>query len=86
MSSVSPPGASDSTLGLQIGHVVSFDAHVGLGTVAGPAGDDGPRWPFHCTTITDGTRTIEAGTRVAFVVRAGGPGRWEAFEVTPIPS
>jgi hypothetical protein len=67
-----------------VGVVVDFDPHAGLGTVVGSVDGTGPRWLFHCTTIADGSRAIEVGTQVAFVVRAGGPGRWEAFEVTPI--
>lgn len=84
MSPRPPDDGSASPLGLQIGVVVDFDGHVGLGTVAGSTAGNGPRWQFHCTTIAGGGRTIDVGTRVAFVVRAGGPGRWEAFEVTPI--
>ncbi len=81
MVSTSAPD-SDALLGLHVGVVADFDSAAGLGTVA--AHGTGRIWMFHCTTITDGTRTIEAGTEVAFVVRAGGPGRWEAFEVTPV--
>ena len=71
-----------SPLGVQVGSVVDFDEHRGIGTVA--AG--GHQWLFHCTTIVDGTRTIEPGTAVAFDVRAGGPGRWEAFDLTTLGS
>lgn len=60
------------------GRVVSFDTEVGLGHLAG---DDGGRWLFHCTAIADGSRDIAVGTPVDFIVAAGGPGRWEAFEV-----
>ena len=63
-----------------LGRVAAFDAHVGLGEVAS---DDGQRFAFHCTAITDGSRRIEVGARVAFRVAPGGPGRWEATEVTP---
>ena len=73
---------SDALLGLHVGVVAEFDPAAGLGTVA--ARRTGRTWMFHCTSIADGTRTIDAGTEVAFVVRAGGPGRWEAFEVTPV--
>lgn len=66
--------------GVLLGRVVAFDAHVGLGEVASDAGE---RFAFHCTAITDGSRRIEVGARVAFRVAAGGPGRWEATEVTP---
>ncbi|MBM3718757.1 MAG: hypothetical protein FJW53_07290 [Actinobacteria bacterium] len=43
------------------GSVVSFDDPTGLGTVLL---DDGSRVPFHCVSIADGTRSIDAGTRV----------------------
>jgi cold shock CspA family protein len=62
------------------GVVEAFDADVGLGTIVA---DDGRRWPFHCTTITDGTRAIDVGTVVTFQRTWGGPGRWEAAAVTP---
>lgn len=73
---------STGRLGPRAGVVVAFDADVGLGLV----GSEGVDWLFHCTTITDGTRQIASGTAVRFEVRAGGPGRWEAFDVTAIGS
>lgn len=63
------------------GVVEQFDAEVGLGVIVD--GDDG-RWPFHCTAIDDGTRTIEVGVMVRFERTWGGPGRWEATAVGPI--
>ncbi len=60
---------------MKTGRVDAFDEQVGLGTVQG---DDGVAYPFHCTAIADGTRTIEVGARVAFTVQAGPGGRWEA--------
>ncbi len=64
------------TLGTGIeGTVSGFDDPRGYGTVTG---DDGRTYPFHCTQIADGTRTIEVGTRVRFSVVAGRQGRWEA--------
>lgn len=65
---------------VQLGRVVSFDAHAGLGQVET---DGGERFDFQCTAITDGSRQIDVGTRVTFRVGAGGPGRWEASEITP---
>jgi cold shock CspA family protein len=65
----------------EMGHVESFDVEVGLGVVAAA---DGRSYPFHCTAISNGSRRIEAGRRVVFVVGAGGPGRWEALVVTPV--
>jgi hypothetical protein len=40
-------------------------------------------YPFHCTQIADGTRTIDVGTAVTFEVRAGAMGRWEATTLAP---
>lgn len=57
------------------GVVASFDEARGLGVVRA---DDGSEWPFHCTAIADGTRTIGVNQRVAFQVVDGQLGRWEA--------
>lgn len=61
------------------GRVVEFDEHVGLGQVEA---DDGRRYPFHCTRIADGTRTIPVGAAVTFEVTPGHLGRWEASAIT----
>lgn len=68
------------SFGPAVGVVAEFDAEVGLGLIID--GDDG-RWPFHCTAIADGTRTIEIGTTVRFERTWGGPGCWEAGSVRP---
>jgi cold shock CspA family protein len=60
------------------GIVVSFDEERGLGTVADA---DGSTFDFHCTAITDGSRAVEVGRPVAFVVRPGHRGRLEAREL-----
>jgi hypothetical protein len=68
--------------GVYRGVVVDFDEHVGLGVVE----DDGEpprRYPFHCTQIAGGGRTIEVGTIVTFGVVEARRGRWEAAEITP---
>ncbi|MCZ7526073.1 MAG: cold shock domain-containing protein [Acidimicrobiia bacterium] len=62
------------------GTVVAFDEHRGLGEVEAA---DGRRYPFHCTAITGGGRTIAVGTAVRFEVVAGLLGRWEADALTP---
>lgn len=62
------------------GVVSEFDEHEGLGTVRA---EDGRELPFHCTAIADGTRTIPVRTPVAFTVRPGRSGRWEAVGLTP---
>ena len=66
---------------LHTGVVEGFDADVGLGSVVT---DDGATYRFHCTTITDGSRLIDARTRVSFVVGPAGPGQWEARALTPL--
>lgn len=65
------------------GTVVEFDERRGLGTVVA---DDGTRYPFHCTAIAGGTRTIPVGVSVRFDVAAGPLGRWEATRLTPLPT
>lgn len=64
-----------------IGTIDSFDADEGLGLVVDSAGR---RYRFHCTVITDGSRTIEPGRTVAFKIGPGGPGAWEATVIIPI--
>jgi cold shock CspA family protein len=61
------------------GRVVAFDDHVGLGEIEV---DDGTRYPFHCTRIADGTRTIAVGTPVTFDLAPGHLGRYEATAVS----
>ncbi|MEO7428274.1 MAG: hypothetical protein ABIY48_02720 [Acidimicrobiales bacterium] len=59
------------------GIVTSFDDARGLGALDA----DGEHYPFHCTALVDGTRTIEVGTSVTFGLRPGGLGRWEATAI-----
>jgi CspA family cold shock protein len=61
------------------GTVTAFDGPRGLGEVTA---DDGRRYPFHCTQIADGTRTIAVGTPVTFVEVPGLLGHWEAGDIT----
>jgi cold shock CspA family protein len=63
------------------GTVTAFDEHRGLGEITG---SDGAVYPFHCTMITDGTRTIAIDVPVEFDVVAGLLGRWEAAAVTKV--
>ena len=63
------------------GSVASFDEARGLGAIDA----DGQRYPFHCTAIADGTRTIDVGASVTFEIRPGGLGRWEATALEPAP-
>jgi cold shock CspA family protein len=61
------------------GKVATFDEDRGLGTIE----SEDRNLPFHCTQITDGTRTIAVGTKVTFEVRPGHRGQWEAVLVSP---
>lgn len=63
----------------QRGRVVAFDEHVGLGELEA---DDGRRYPFHCTRIADGTRTVPVGAEVTFEIVPGHLGHWEASAIT----
>jgi len=63
------------------GAVTEFDDPRGLGVVVS---DDGVRYPFHCSRIADGTRTIAVGAAVTFEVVAGPMGRWEAAAITAV--
>ena len=62
------------------GTVVAFSAERGLGEIEA---SDGRRYPFHCTRIADGTRTVPVGAKVHFTVTPGLPGRWEACDIRP---
>ena len=71
------------TAGPRHGRVASFDPARGLGTVADEAGT---RYGFHATAIADGSRRIETGADVVFVVAPGHGGRHEARSVVPVAS
>ncbi len=60
------------------GVVSAFEEERGLGTITDEAG---VAYGFHCTAIADGTRSIEVGAPVTFVVRPGHRGRLEASRV-----
>ena len=68
-------------LGRRTGRVTAFDEHRGLGEIVD---DKGHGYPFHCTQIADGSRTIDADAEVVFEVVAGRLGCWEAADVTPV--
>ena len=63
------------------GTVVEFDDPRGIGIVRDAAGHE---YPFHCTAVADGSRTIPVGVTVRYVVRAGHLGRYEAREISPV--
>ena len=60
------------------GTVTAFDGPRGVGEVTAA---DGAVFPFHCTQIADGTRTIEVGTAVDFAKVPGLLGHWEAGDI-----
>jgi cold shock CspA family protein len=60
------------------GLVEEFDDGRGIGSILG---DDGRRYPFHCTAIADGSRLIAVGARVVFSTAAAHLGRIEARAV-----
>ena len=64
----------------RVGRVTEYDAAAGYGTIA----DDDGRWFFHCTVIADGSRTVDKGAEVTFVLEPGHLGRWEARDVRPV--
>jgi cold shock CspA family protein len=76
------PVPSPVPLGSHQGTVDSFDDPRGIGTVRSTAGD---LYPFHCTSVADGSRAIAAGTVVSFRVVPGRLGWWEATELRPLP-
>jgi cold shock CspA family protein len=63
---------------IRTGVVAEFDGPRGLGILLG---DNGHRYWFHCTAIADGTRHIEVGARVSFLVGAGHLGRLEGRDI-----
>ena len=61
--------------------VETFDEFRGYGTLRTSDGDE---LFFHCTTLTDGSRTVEVGAAVTAEVVPGRLGRWEAARVTKL--
>jgi hypothetical protein len=64
-----------------IGTVVDFDEPRGIGEVED---EMGKRHGFHCTAIADGSRNVGVGESVAYAVRPGRSGRWEAESLVPV--
>jgi cold shock CspA family protein len=65
---------------VKLGFVASFDAHSGLGEIAEA---DGAVVPFHCIAIADGSRHIDVGVSVRFVLLPK-LGRYEAWAIEPV--
>ena len=65
------------------GEVVAFDDFAGWGTLREA---DGAERFFHCTRIADGSRSIELGAKVTFVLEPVGLGSWEAVDLRPAPT
>lgn len=61
------------------GRIVHFDDVVGRGEIEARGG---LRFPFHCTAIADGSRTIAPDTAVTFLLAPGPLGALEATKVT----
>jgi cold shock CspA family protein len=64
-----------------LGRVTSFDVRRGWGTVADA---EGAAFDFHATALLDGSRRIDPGTEVAFVVVPGHRGRYEARSLSVV--
>jgi hypothetical protein len=64
----------------RVGQVVAFDAHAGLGDIQD---QQGTVWPFHCVSLSDGSRIVDVGTQVTFTVRFHVK-RDEAFDIEVI--
>jgi cold shock CspA family protein len=68
--------------GPRLGRVTAFDARRGLGTVTAV---DGAPYGFHASAIADGSRCIDEGATVTFVVVPGNGGREEARSLVAVP-
>jgi cold shock CspA family protein len=66
---------------LYSGRVATFDDFVGRGEIEARGG---MRFPFHCTAIVDGTRTIAPDTIVKFRLVPGPLGSLEATAVKTV--
>jgi len=64
------------------GRIASFDDVAGRGEVEARGG---MHFPFHCTAIVDGSRTIAPDTPVRFRLRPGPLGALEATAISASP-
>jgi cold shock CspA family protein len=67
---------------VRLGVVSEYDAERGLGVVREDG--DGAEHGFHCTAIADGTRQVEVGAEVAYVVERAHGGRYEAASLVKL--
>jgi hypothetical protein len=67
--------------GPQHGTVDTFDSHACLGTIVDSAER---RWPFQGTSLVDGSREVDPGTPVTFVVARRHGGTFEADLIAPL--
>ena len=63
------------------GRVATFDDHVGRGEIEARGG---LRFPFHCTAIADGSRSIAPDTAVKFRLVPGPLGALEATAIKTV--
>jgi cold shock CspA family protein len=63
-----------ATAAPRLGRVASFDADRGIGSVTD---DSGAVFSFHATAIADGSRRVDVGTRVGYMLAPGHGGRYE---------
>jgi hypothetical protein len=64
------------------GRVTDYSVAAGIGTVTDDAG--GGVHPFQCTAIADGSRRIDPGTAVRYVLLPGHLGLLEARDLVPL--
>lgn len=67
----------------QRGSVHEYDSSTGIGSIATTSGD---LLSFQCTQLLDGSREVESGASVCFDRLPGGPGVWEAGNITTVAS
>jgi cold shock CspA family protein len=60
------------------GRIATFDEHAGRGEIEARGG---MHFPFHCTAIADGTRTIDPDPAVKFRLVPGPLGALEAIGI-----
>jgi len=78
---VGAAGTSGWRVGPRTGVVEAFDEPRGTGVLRGA---DGVRLPFHCTALVDGSRRVDEGTVVVYVVAPGQRGQMEAIGIRPL--